>query len=297
MIFSVRQIQEKCRKRRKPLHIAFVDLTKAFDMVSREGLFAILQKLGCPPTLLSLVKLLHDDMTASVSFEGAMSKSFPVNSGVKQGCEQAPTLFRIFFSVLLYHAFGSHEDENAVYIHTRSDGKMFNLARLRAKTKVRTVLVRELLFADDAALISLSASGLQRLLNKFSAACAEFALAISTKKTVVMHQGDPSPIIVNGQELESVENFAYLGSTINRGFTIEQELQTLIGRAASTFNSLRERAWHNKYLTIRTKCRIYECCIFSTLLYGAETWTTYARHEKKLNAFHLHCLRRIMDIN
>ena len=86
IIFSVRQIHEKCREQRRPLHIAFVDLTKAFDMVSREGLFAILQKLGCPPTLLSLVKSLHDDMKASVSFKGAMSKSFPVNSGVKQGC-------------------------------------------------------------------------------------------------------------------------------------------------------------------------------------------------------------------
>ena len=148
-------------------------------------------------------------MTASVSFEGTMSKSFSVNSGVKQGCVLAPTLFGIFFSVLLYHAFGNHEDENDVYIHTRSDRKLLNLARLRAKTKVRTVLVRELLFADDAALVSHSASSLQRLLNKFSAACAEFALVISTKKTVVMHQGDPSPIIVDGQELESVENFAY----------------------------------------------------------------------------------------
>ena len=159
------------------------------------------------------------------------------------------------------------------------------------------MLVRELLFADDAALVSHSASGLQRLLNKFSAACAEFALVISTKKTVVMHQGDQSPIIVNGQELESVDNFAYLGSTINRGLTIEQELQTRIGRAASIFKSLRERAWHKKYLTIRTKCRIYECYILSTLLYRTETWTTYALHEKKLNAFHLRCLRRIMGIN
>ena len=103
-----------------------MDLTKAFDMVSREGLFAILQKLGCPPRLLSLVKSLHGDMTASVSFEGAMSKSFPVNSGVKQGCVLASTLFGIYFSVLLYHAFGNHEDENDVYIHTRSNGKLFN---------------------------------------------------------------------------------------------------------------------------------------------------------------------------
>ncbi|KAK1906434.1 RNA-directed DNA polymerase from mobile element jockey [Dissostichus eleginoides] len=48
MVFTVRQAQEKCREHNKPLHMAFDDLTKAFDMVSREGLFAILQKLGCP---------------------------------------------------------------------------------------------------------------------------------------------------------------------------------------------------------------------------------------------------------
>ncbi|PFX14703.1 hypothetical protein AWC38_SpisGene21116 [Stylophora pistillata] len=113
-------------------------------MVSREGLFAILQKLGCPPTLLSLVKSLHDDMTASVSFEGAMSNSFPVNDDVKQGCVPAPTLRGIFFSVLLHQAFGNHEDENDVYIHTISDGKLFNLTGLRAKTKVCKVLIRKM---------------------------------------------------------------------------------------------------------------------------------------------------------
>ena len=57
------------------------------------------------------------------------------NSGVKQGCVLAPTLFRIFFLLLLKHAFDSLD--NGVYIRTRSDGKLFNLSRLRAKTKVR----------------------------------------------------------------------------------------------------------------------------------------------------------------
>ena len=49
MIFSIRQVQEKCREQQKPLYIAFMDLTKAFDLVSRDGLFNILLKIGCPP--------------------------------------------------------------------------------------------------------------------------------------------------------------------------------------------------------------------------------------------------------
>jgi hypothetical protein len=42
MLFSLGQLQEKCRKQHKPLFIAFIDLTKAFDLVNREGLFKTL---------------------------------------------------------------------------------------------------------------------------------------------------------------------------------------------------------------------------------------------------------------
>ena len=52
MIFFLRQLQEKCREQRLPLYIAFIDLTKAFDLVSKSGLFKLLQRIGCPPKLL-----------------------------------------------------------------------------------------------------------------------------------------------------------------------------------------------------------------------------------------------------
>ncbi len=48
MIFSVRQLQEKCPKQRRPLFTAFIDLTKAFDLVSRRWLLNLLEKIGCP---------------------------------------------------------------------------------------------------------------------------------------------------------------------------------------------------------------------------------------------------------
>ena len=48
MVFSLRQLQEK-------LFIAFIDLTKAFDLVSRSGLFKLLQKIGCHPHLFAVV--------------------------------------------------------------------------------------------------------------------------------------------------------------------------------------------------------------------------------------------------
>ena len=72
MIFSLRQLQEKCREQGKPLYVAFIDLTKAFDLVSRDGLFKILAKIGCPPSLLSIVKSFHDNMKGTVLYGGAL---------------------------------------------------------------------------------------------------------------------------------------------------------------------------------------------------------------------------------
>ena len=46
MIFSLRQLQEKSREKRKPLYIVFIDLTKAVDLIGRKGLFTLLQRIG-----------------------------------------------------------------------------------------------------------------------------------------------------------------------------------------------------------------------------------------------------------
>ena len=91
----------------------------------------------------------HEGMIGTVQYDGSSSDPFPIKSGVKQGCVPAPTLFGIF-SLLLHYAF--HKSEDDIFLHTRSDGNLFNLARLKAKTKVNTVLIRKMLFVDNAAL-------------------------------------------------------------------------------------------------------------------------------------------------
>ena len=296
MVFSLRQLQEKCREQQKVLFIAYIDLTKAFDLVSRTGLFSILKKIGCPPRLLSIIEAFHNNMHSTVLFDGATSEPFPVCSGVKQGCVLAPTLFGIFFSVLLRYAFENCSE--GVNIHTRADGNLYNIARLRAKSKVETVLIRELLFADDAALVSHTEEGLQQLVSRFSEACKEFGLTISLKKTNIMRQGTEClpAISIEGNTLDVVEDYTYLGSNISSSLSLEKEIQTRIGKAVSLMARLNQRVWDNAQLTDRTKISVYQACVLSTLLYGSETWATYAKQIKQLNSFHLRCLRRILHI-
>ena len=113
MIFSLRQLQEKCREQRGPLYIAFIDLTKAFDLVSRSGLFTLLHRRGCLPLkLLRMITSFLEEIRGIVQHDGSSSDPFPIKSGIKQGCILEPTIFGILFSLLLCYAFSESEGES-----------------------------------------------------------------------------------------------------------------------------------------------------------------------------------------
>ena len=102
----------------------------------------------------------------------------------------------------------------------RFDGKFLNLRRLQAKSKVQTDVDDKLLYADDLAENAKSEEKMQGAVDRMSKACDNFQLTISTKKTEVVHQpalGKPysePTITVNGQKLQVVDKFTYLGSTL-----------------------------------------------------------------------------------
>ena len=105
MVFAARQLQEKCQEQNSDLFSTYVDLTKAFDTVSREGLWKIMATYGCPRKFISMVQQFHAGMKAQVQDNGEISEPFPVSNGVKQGCVLAPTLFSLMFSAMLTDAF------------------------------------------------------------------------------------------------------------------------------------------------------------------------------------------------
>ena len=85
--------------------MTFVDLTKAFDTLSRGVLWKIKAKFGCPPRFIAIVRKFHDGMQAHVQNDGEYSEPFPVTNGVNQGCFMVPTLFSIMLSAMLTDAF------------------------------------------------------------------------------------------------------------------------------------------------------------------------------------------------
>ena len=117
------------------------------------------------------------------------------------------------------------------------------MARPRAKTKILKVLLRKLLYADDAALASHTDAGLQRLVDKLSHALKEFGLTINLKKTNILAQDAETPnvITINNTELEVVDSFTYLGSTVSSKVSLDVKISLRIARQPALWpNSTRE---------------------------------------------------------
>ena len=176
MIFTARQLQEKCQEQNVDLYMTFMDLTKAFDTVCREGLWKIMAKFGCPTKFKAIVRQFHDGMLARVPNDGEFSDQFPVTNGVKQGCVLAPTLFSMMFSAILIAAF--QDGDNGIPIRYRFDGKFLNLKRLQAKSKVQTEVLHEFLFAEEK---------IQKGVDQVSDSCDSYAFTISIKKVKVVY--------------------------------------------------------------------------------------------------------------
>ena len=300
MIFTARQLQEKYQEQNVDLYMTFVDLTKAFDTVSRDGLWKIMAKFGCPPRFIAMVRQFHDGMQARVQNDGEFSEPFEVTNGVKQGCVLAPTLFSMMFSAMLMDAF--QDSDTGFPIRYRFDGNIFNLRRLQAKTKVQTDVLDELLYADDMDKNASTEAKMQRAMDQVSQSCDNYDLTISTKKTEVVHQPAPGKpyneptITVNGQKLKVVDKFTYLGSTLSRAVHIDDEITARIAKASVAFGRLRANVWERNGIKLDTKLKVYKAVVLPTLLYACETWTVYQRHAKRLNHFHLSCLRKLKEV-
>ena len=102
MMFVTRRLQELARKKRIPLYVCFIDLTKAYDSVDRTLLWTVLARFGVPQNMISVIRQFPDGMRACVRLEDRVcSRWFGVEQGLRQGCVLAPLMFNIFFAEVI----------------------------------------------------------------------------------------------------------------------------------------------------------------------------------------------------
>ena len=153
-----------------------------------------------------------------------------------------------------------------VYIKFRTNGNIFNLQRLKATTKITELLVRNLLFADDYALIAHSINDTKIITDSFAKAARRFGLTISLKKTEVMFQPKPGTnhvppnITIDNVPLNALDKFTYLGSTLSENAMIDDNIHARLGKTSASFGRLTNRLWNERGVVPEHESQRVLCC-------------------------------------
>ena len=103
-------------------------------------------------------------------------------------------------------------------------------------------------------------------------------------------------VLIDNEQIEQVREFKYLGQNITSDGSCEKQVLCRIGIAKQSFNSL-QGVLTSRKISLERRFRILKCYVTSILTYGAETWTINKKLEKRLKAFEIWCMRRILKIS
>jgi hypothetical protein len=95
-VFSLKRLIEKKMSVDQPLHLLFVDLGKAYDIVSLKNLWKTLEHYNISNSLIRAIKRLYENSFSKIRIGKQLSLGFYVTIGLRQGCSLSPTVFKIY---------------------------------------------------------------------------------------------------------------------------------------------------------------------------------------------------------
>ena len=231
-IFNLRILCEKYLQHQQDLYHVFTDFKRAFDRVWHAALWATMKKYNISTNLIQVIRNLYDKATSAVLFNSSIGDLFRTTVGVRQGCLLSPTLFDIFLERIMIDALEDHE--GTVNIGGRT--------------------ITNLRFADDIDGFAGEKEELANLVARLDKASIAYSMEINTEKIKLMTNntsGINTEIKVNGQRLETVTSFKYLGSVItDEG--LKPEILSSIAQTTAALTRLKP-VWIDKSISPNSK--------------------------------------------
>ncbi|GJT64962.1 retrovirus-related pol polyprotein LINE-1 [Tanacetum coccineum] len=271
-IHLLRSLMEKYRERQRDLHIAFLDLEKAYDSVPRELVWKTLLDKGTPRRYSRVIKDMYEGAKTRVRTTVGNTEYFPVEVGLHQGSAISPYLFTLILDEL-------------------SRGIQENIPWC-------------MIFADDIVLIAESAEGLNNRLESWRKALEDNGLRVSREKTEylrcdfgryeVVHQ--EMDIHIGDQILQPKESFRYLGSVLHRSGRIDDDVAHRI-RAGWMKWRAASGVLCDRRIPLKIKGKFYRAAIRPAMLYGSECWPITKALANKVEVAELRMLRAELDVD
>ncbi|CAH2104094.1 unnamed protein product [Euphydryas editha] len=216
-IQTIEQIIEKYREFNRPLYVAFIDYSKAFDSISHNSIWNAPSSLKSDQKYINIIKNLYENSTSKVKMETS-GELFKIERGVRQGDPLSP---KLFIAVLQDIFSKINWDQKGILLN----GKYLNHLR----------------FADDIAILAETPKDLEEMVTTLDHESKKVGLDMNTSKTKIMTNHYKRPIQVNGQQIEYVDSYIYLGKQVS--FNVNSNLEEVKRRITLTwkkFWSLKE---------------------------------------------------------
>ena len=176
---------------------------------------------------------------------------FKIGKGVKQGCIMSPCLFNLYAEYIMWNA---------------------RLDEAQAEIMTARRNINNLRYADDTTLMAESKEELKSLLMKVKEESEKAGLKLNIQKTKIMASGPITSWERDGETVETVSDFIFLGSkiTADDDYSHEIKRRLLFGRKVMTNLDC---ILKSRYITLPTKVRLVKAMDFPIVMYGCESWT------------------------
>ena len=265
-IANICWIMEKGRELHKNIYFCFIDYAKAFDCVGHNKLWKILKEMGISDQLTCFLSSVCRS-EATVRTGHGTTDWFQIRKGVRQGCVLSPCLFN-FYAEYIMRNTGLEEAQAGIKIAGR------NINNLR--------------YADDTTLMAESEEELKSLLMKVKVESGKVGLKLNIEKMKIMASGPITSWEIDGETVETVSDFIFLGSRITADGDCSHEINRclLLGRKVMTnLDSILK----SRDITLPTKVCLVKAMVFPVVMYGCESWTVKKAERQRIDAFELWC--------
>ena len=155
--------------------------------------------------------------------------------------------------------------------------------------------INNLRYADDTTLMAESEEELKSVLMKVEEESKKVGLKLNIQNTNIMASGPITSWQIDGETVETVANFIFLGSKITADGDCSHEIKrrSLLGRKVMTnLDSI----FKSRDVTLPTKVHLVKAMVFPVVMYGCESWTVKKAECRRIDAFELWCWRRLLGV-
>uniref|UniRef100_A0A8B9X3R1 RNA-directed DNA polymerase n=1 Tax=Bos mutus grunniens TaxID=30521 RepID=A0A8B9X3R1_BOSMU len=223
--------------------------------------------------LTCLLRNLYAGQEATVRTGHGTTDWFQIGKGVRQGCILPPCLFNLYKEYILRNA-GLEEAQAGI----RTAGRNINNLR----------------YADDTTLMAESEEELKSLL-KVKEESAKVGLKLNIQKTKIMASGPFTSWEIDGETVETVADFIFLGSKITADGDCSHEIKRRLFLGRKVMTNL-DSILKSRDITLPTKVHLVKAMVFPVVMYGCKSWTLKKAEHRRIDAFELWCWRRLLRV-